>query len=153
MNSRLDLYSDTRLLAPARTVREELGGGSFVLRSPDPLQPHARCIGQWLEQWAEQTPDSVAFAQRQGDRWLEVTWAQARREVGRLAQGLLNLSLPEGAPVVILSDNSMDHLMLILAALHVGRPTCTVSSAYSRLTKDYGKVVGRPGASWSRKSP
>ena len=24
----------------------------FVLRSPEPLKPYARCIGEWLEHWA-----------------------------------------------------------------------------------------------------
>ena len=30
----------------------------------------------------------------------------------------------------------------MLAAMHVGRPVCTVSSAYCRLTKDYSKIHG-----------
>ena len=47
-----------------------------------------------------------------------------------------------GRPVVVLSDNGIDHALLMLAAMHVGRPVCTVSSAYCRLTKDYTKIQG-----------
>ena len=55
-----------------------------------------------------------------------------RARVGAVAQALLDLDLPAG-PVVILSDNSLDHLVLSLAAMHVGRAATTVSSAYCRL--------------------
>ena len=36
----------------------DLGEGAFELRSPEPLAPYVRCIGEWLEQWARQTPDA-----------------------------------------------------------------------------------------------
>ena len=41
---------------------------------------------------------------------------------------------------MILSDNSVDHALLILATMHLGRVACTVSSAYCRLTKDFEKI-------------
>jgi feruloyl-CoA synthase len=144
-------YDDPTKLAPARVVKEDLGDGIFVLRSPEALQPYDRCVGEWLERWAQRTPDALAFAERDADdAWRRLTWGEARTQVGALAQGLLDLQLPEGAPVVILSDNSVDHLLLMLAALHIGRPVCTVSSAYCRLAKVYDKVHGilaalRPG--------
>lgn len=128
-------------LAERRVLREDLPGGAFVLRHPEPLQPHARCIGDWLEHWARTTPDAVFLAEREAaGAWRRLTYAQAREAVGRIAQSLLDLQLPEGKPVVTLSDNSVDAALLALAAMHVGRPTCTVSSAYCRLTRDYGKI-------------
>ncbi len=139
----LDWIDDPRWLAPPRAVRVALDDGSFVLRSPEPLQPYARCIGEWLERWAAETPDAPAFAERGADgAWRRLTWAQTRAQVGRIAQGLLGLKLAPQAPVVVLSDNALDHLLLTLAAMHVGRAVCTVSSAYSRLTKDYTKIHG-----------
>ena len=42
--------------------------------------------------------------------------------------------------MVVLSDNSIDHLVLMLACMHIGRPVCTVSSAYCRLSQDYAKI-------------
>ncbi len=138
-------FDDPEYLSPPATVRESRPDGSFVLRSPHSLPPPVRCVGEWLEQSARQTPDAVAFAERDAggpDDWRELTWAQTRVEVGCVAQALLDMALPEGDPVVVLSDNSLDQLLLILACLHVGRPVCTVSSAYSRLTKDHSKVTG-----------
>jgi feruloyl-CoA synthase len=139
----LDWIEDPRMLAPPRAVRVNLDDGSFVLRSPQPLKPYARCIGEWLERWAAETPDAPAFAERTPDGgWRRLTWGQARAQVGRIAQSLLGLKLAPQAPIVVLSDNALDHLLLLLAGMHIGRAVCTVSSAYCRLTKDYGKIHG-----------
>ena len=139
----LDWMADPAWLAPPRAQRIPHGDGGFVLRSPEPLAPYARCIGEWLEHWARETPQAVAFQERAPDGgWVRLTWREARQSIGRIAQSLLDLRLPAGAPVVVLSDNSLEHLLLGLAAMHVGIPLCTVSSAYCRLTKDYGKVHG-----------
>ncbi|MCP5271982.1 MAG: feruloyl-CoA synthase [Burkholderiaceae bacterium] len=134
---------DPALIAPPRTVRIPFDDGSFVLRSPEPLKPYARCIGEWLDHWAAETPDAPAFSERAADGgWRSLTWRQAREQVGRVAQSLLGLKLLPQAPVVVLSDNAIDHLLLMLAAMHVGRAVCTVSSAYCRLTKDHTKIHG-----------
>eukprot|EP01031_Cornospumella_fuschlensis_P002887 gene2887-3609_t len=125
-------------------VQEDLGGGAFVLRSPEVLQPYARCVGEWIERWSVETPSALAVAERDatGEGWRRLTWRELREQVGRLAQGLLDLDLPPEAPVVILSDNSVDHLLLMLAGMHIGRAVCTVSSAYCRLAKEYSKIHG-----------
>ena len=137
------MFDDPRLLAPPRVVRVGFDDGSFVLRSPEPLKPYARRTGEWLERWAAETPDAPAFAERSADGgWRRLSWGQTRAQVGRIAQSLLGLKLAPQAPIVVLSDNSLDHLLLMLAAMHIGRAVCTVSSAYCRLTKDYTKIHG-----------
>ena len=136
-------FEDPEMLAPARVQRAELPDGSVVLRSPEALGPYARCVGQWLEQWASDTPDALAFAQRDASGgWRRLRWRELRSAVGAVAQSLLALDLPAGKPLVILSDNAIDHAVLMLAAMHIGRPVCSVSSAYCRLTKDYTKIAG-----------
>jgi feruloyl-CoA synthase len=132
------------MLAPPRTERVDLGGGAFLLRSPEPLQPYARCIGEWLEHWAAATPEALAFAEPDGaGGWQGLSWQQLRQRTGRLAQALLDLRLPAGKPIVVLSDNSLDHLVLLLAGMHIGRAVCTVSSAYCRLAgSDFGRIHG-----------
>ena len=134
-------FDDAASLALPRVIRQELAHGAFVLRHPQALQPYARCVGDWLEHWARTTPDAVFLGERDAiGGWRRMTYAQVREAVGRIAQSLLGLKLPPGQPVVTLSDNSVDAALLALAAMHVGRAACTVSSAYCRLTKDYGKI-------------
>ena len=137
------LYDNPALVAPARTLCREEADGSLVLSSPEALGAYDRCIGDWLERWAAETPDTLAFAERDASgAWRRVRWGELRRHVGAIAQRLLDLQLPRDRPVLVLSDNSIDHAMLMLAALHVGLPFCPVSSAYSRLTSDPTKIRG-----------
>jgi len=141
--NRFRLFDDPNSLAPPRAERQPLAGGGFVLRHPEPLQPYTRCIGAWLEHWAVTTPDALFLAERDAHgAWRRLSYAQVRQFVGRLGQALLDLQLPAGKPVVVLSDNAVDHALLLLASMHVGRPVCTISSAYSRLSKDFSKVHG-----------
>ena len=128
-------------LAPAQTEKEDRADGCFVLRSKQKLQPYARCIGDWVEHWAQATPDSIVLAERAGDgQWRTLSWQRLRTQLGAVAQGLLNLQLPPGRPIAILSDNSIDHAVLMLAAMHVGLQPATISSAYSRLSQDHQRL-------------
>ena len=138
----MSLHDEPGALASPGVERVDLGGGAFVLRSREPLGATARAVGEWLERWSRETPDAPFLAERDaGGGWRRLSYGQAREQVGRLAQGLLDRGLPDGAPVVILSDNSIDHALLSLAAMHVGRAVCAVTPAYSRMTQDHRKLA------------
>ncbi|MEN0108202.1 MAG: feruloyl-CoA synthase [Pseudomonas sp.] len=145
-----DIYHSDRL-APARTVYEPCADGGFILRSPEPLQAYARCVGEWLEHWAAERPEQLFLAERRNDTWLRLTYGEARYRVGALAQALLNMQLPAGAPLAILSENDLDHALLSLAAMHVGIPVATLSVTYSQSSGDCATLRAlldtlRPGA-------
>ncbi|MDP3223768.1 MAG: feruloyl-CoA synthase [Rubrivivax sp.] len=141
--ARAPFFDDPQCLAPRLVQRQDHAGGGFVLRSPEPLRPHARCVGEWLERWSRETPAAPAFAEASPGGWLTLNWQQLRQRVGAVAQGLLDLQLPSGQPVVVLSDNSLDHLVQLLAGMHVGRAVCTVSSGYCRLAGgDFSRIHG-----------
>lgn len=130
------------LFAAPRTVAEHRADGSIVLRSPERLRDSARCIGDWLEQWARQTPDAIFLAERGSAEapWTTVTYAQALRQVRAAASWILAQGLGLERPLAILSDNSIDHALLALAAQHVGVPSAAISPAYSLMSKDFGKL-------------
>jgi len=136
-------FDDPQVLAPRRVERLAHAEGGFVLRSPEPLQAHARCVGEWLERWAQETPDARAAAEpAAGGGWRTLSWHELRQRVGAVAQGLLDLELPAG-PLVVLSDNALDHLVLLLAGMHIGRAVCTVSSGYCRLAQgEFSRIHG-----------
>jgi len=129
-----DFFNDPTRLAPARVLCEPGADGSFILASPEPLQPYARCIGQWLEHWAAVKPDHPYLAERRNGGWFTLTYKEVRQRVGALAQGLLELDTAPGRPVLMLSENDIDQALLTLAAMHVGIPVSTVSVAYARNT-------------------
>ncbi|MFK4387200.1 feruloyl-CoA synthase [Bradyrhizobium sp. USDA 223] len=130
------------LFATPRTVAEHRPDGSIVLRSPEPLGETARCTGDWLEQWAQQRPDAIFLAERGNVEmpWTTVTYAQALRKVRAAASWILAQGLSADRPVAILSDNSIDHALLALAAQHVGVPSAAISPAYSLMSKDFDKL-------------
>ncbi|PPQ16313.1 feruloyl-CoA synthase [Bradyrhizobium sp. AC87j1] len=130
------------LFATPRTVAEHRADGSIVLRSPDPLRDGARCVGDWLEQWARQTPDAIFLGERGNvdAPWTTVTYAQALRQVRAAASWILAQGLSAERPLTILSDNSIDHALLALAAQHVGVPSAAISPAYSLMSKDFDKL-------------
>jgi feruloyl-CoA synthase len=126
--------------APADIEVEERPDGSIVLRSPQLLLPHARAVGDWLVHWAAHTPARVFLAERAGDQWHRLTYLDAFTRVRQIGQALLDLGLDERRPVAILSENSVDHALLALGAMHVGVPVAPISPAYSLMSKDYAKL-------------
>jgi feruloyl-CoA synthase len=135
------LHSDLHF-APPRVAVEKRSDGTLILRSPQPLAPFARAVGEWLAHWARTAPDRVFLAERAGDAWRKVTYAEALEAVRRIGEALLARGLSATRPVAILSDNSVDHALLALGAMHAGIPAAPISPAYSLMSKDHAKLKG-----------
>jgi feruloyl-CoA synthase len=140
--------------APQRVEIDKRPDGAMLLRSPQALGAFARCTGEWLAQWARNTPEKVFLAERSGDGWRTLGYRAALDSARRIGQALLNRGMDATRPVAILSDNSIDHALLTLGALHVGVPVVPVSPAYSLLSKDFAKLrhifeLIRPGLVWT----
>src|SRR5712692_817495 len=135
------------LFATPEIVADRRVDGSVWLKSITPLQPGARCVGDWLEQWARQTPDRIFLGERSSvdAPWTTVTYKDALRQVRSVAAWILAQGLSAERPLVILSDNSIDHALLALAAMHVGVPNAAISPAYSLMSKDFDKLKSMIG--------
>jgi feruloyl-CoA synthase len=120
---------------------EKRTDGSYILRSPEPLQPYQRCYTEALVHWARKAPDRTFLARRnnQGE-WVHLTYADALERVLHIAQGLLNRNLSAERPLMILSENSIESALMMLAAQHVGIPFAPVSPAYSLLSRSADRV-------------
>ena len=73
------------LFATPAIVADRRADGSILVRSTVPLQPAARCIGDWLEHWARQAPERD-FSRRSRQRRCAVDDGHLQ---GRLATGAL----------------------------------------------------------------
>ena len=151
MDDRLNVAAGgARRLARPDIERELRADGSFVIRSRTALGEFARSPADWLVQWATRTPEAVFVAERRqpgegaadDGLWRRVTYRDALTMARGIGQALLDLDVPRERPVVILSDNSVNHALLVLGAMMAGRQTAIVSSAYSRIAKDMGKLHG-----------
>jgi feruloyl-CoA synthase len=133
--------SETLFATPA-IVADRRADGSIILKSTMPLRDGARCVGDWLEHWARQAPDRIFVADRAnaGAPWSTVTYRDALKQVRAAAAWILAQGLRAERPLVILSDNSVEHALFALAAQHVGVPSAAISPAYSLMSKDFDKL-------------
>src|SRR5919199_1484992 len=126
-------------LAPA-AVNLERRGDNVYLRSPQKLAPYSRCVTEWLSHWSDKAPERTFLAERKGEAWRRISYREAYGAARRIGQALLERGLNAERPVAILSDNSIDHALLALGAMHVGIPAAPISPAYSLMSQDYGKL-------------
>jgi feruloyl-CoA synthase len=130
-----------RLFAPPAVERTHRADGCILLRSPEPLLPYSRCIGDWLVEWAATAPERPFLLERgPGGGWQGVTYAEALKKVRSIGAWLLQQGHTADSPVAILSDNSVEHGLLALAAMHVGITVMPISPAYSLMSRDFGKL-------------
>lgn len=126
---------------PFRNEVERRADGTLYLRPVEALAPYPERLMDWLEHWTMHAPQRVLVARRQsGGEWRTVTYEQMLARVRRIAAGLLTRELSAERPIVILSGNSIEHLMLAFAAMWAGIPYCPVSPAYSRVSTDLRKL-------------
>lgn len=126
--------------APAAVTVERRAGGEMILRSPQDLAPYPRCLGEYLERWARERPQAVFLAERAGSEWRRVTYSEALAAARSIGTALLRRALSIDRPVLVLSDNSVDHGLLMLGAMHAGVPIAPVSPAYSLMSRDFATI-------------
>ncbi|WP_425074549.1 feruloyl-CoA synthase [Sagittula sp. S175] len=121
-----------------KVKREDRADGSIILTSGYDMSPVAEKTGVWVDRWAAEAPDRVFIAERDGEGWREVSYAETRRIVRELAGGLLARGV--SAPLVVISGNGVDHGLLTLAAQYIGVPTVPLAEQYSLIPEARGQL-------------
>jgi feruloyl-CoA synthase len=111
-----------------------------MLRSTDPLGEHPPTVAHYLRYGAEAHPDRILATRVVSGAREVVTWGEARARADGLAQALLDRGLGVDRPLMILSGNSIEHLVLTLAGLTAGIPVLPVSAAYSLVGRDHERI-------------
>src|SRR6202522_3558455 len=118
-----------------------LADGAILVRSDEPLGPYPQVLTDRLLHWAKISPNKICIAKREADgEWRKLTYAQVLQAVTNIGQSLLDRDLSEDRPVAILSENDLEHFLLMLAGQHVGIPTAHISPVYSLVSRDFGKL-------------
>jgi feruloyl-CoA synthase len=113
---------------------------TVLLSSREPLGPFAASMAHLFRRHASAHPNRVLAAERDGDRWHELTWGEARATADALAQAFLDRGLGPDRPLMVLSGNSVAHLAVLLGAYTAGVPVLPISPAYSLLSHDHERV-------------
>lgn len=94
-----------------------------------------RTLGDWLEKWAEETPDREAVVY--SDRNLRFTYAQLNSRVDQLAKGFIEIGVEKGTHVGIWATNVPDWLTILYACAKVGAVCVTVNTNYKQSELEY----------------
>lgn len=127
---------------PTSTQKIVRTDGSILLKLEQNLEEFPEKITKKLIYWAEKTPDKIFIARRNSDdnTWAKLSYLETYNKVKSIGQYLLNLNFSSEETIAILSDNSIEHALLALAALHVGIPYTPISPPYSLVSNDFGKL-------------
>ncbi|TFL15787.1 hypothetical protein CSC67_03430 [Pusillimonas caeni] len=128
--------------APVEIDVQQRPDGVVLVSNRQPLGAlPVRQLGDYLRRHARERPEQTFLAEPDGrGRWTRLSYAQARRKADALSQWMLNLGLPDDRPIMVLSENSIHHALLQLAAMQIGIPVMPVSTAYSLMSRTCGKV-------------
>ena len=114
--------------------------GSLRLRSITPLAAHEPSLARLFRSAVEAEPGRIFLAEREGETWRRLTYEVARPIVDAIAQALFDRGLSAERPVMILSGNSVDHALMMLAGYTAGVPVAPISVAYSLQSQDHAKL-------------
>ncbi|MDR0332191.1 MAG: AMP-binding protein [Dysgonamonadaceae bacterium] len=92
------------------------------------MQLFDKTLGDWLEYWAETTPDKEYIVY--SDRDLRFTWKSFNERVDNMAMGLISIGVTRGTNVGIWAQNVPDWLTFLYATAKIGAVAVTVNTNY-----------------------
>ena len=145
MTSTTPRYRPLRFGVTRVQMREGQQGVRYMT-ADQPLQPYAQRMTDRLVHWAETEPQRTFMARRSKNAdgstggWRHISYREALESARAIGQALLDRGLSADRPVVILSENDLEHALLSLGCLYAGIPWCPTSPAYSTISQDYDKL-------------
>ncbi|MDE2361258.1 MAG: feruloyl-CoA synthase [Hyphomicrobiales bacterium] len=128
-------------LGPQDVEIDRRANGIIYARSPHAIGPVPGDVTSLLEHWARETPEQTFVARRAADGgWRTLSYGRFYDRMRGICAALLARDVSAERPVAILSGNSIEHLLLSLACMHIGVPFAPISTAYSLVSSDYGKL-------------
>lgn len=135
------MYKNT-LFGPTKTYKKQLENGIIHFGNEQKLGDFPTKITDRLVQWAETKPTHTFIGRRNQitREWEKLSYAETLEKTKNVAQYLLNLEFSPDETVVILSENSLEHALLVLASVHIGITYTPISPPYSLVSDDFGKL-------------
>ena len=94
-----------------------------------------KTLGDWLEHWAQTTPDKEYIVY--SDRDLRFTWKQFNERVDDMARGLIAIGVTKGTHVGLWAQNVPDWLTFLYACAKIGAVCITVNTNYKQNELEY----------------
>ncbi len=120
---------------------EQLSGGSFVVRSTLPLGPYPASVIAVLKARAELAGDQILFRESNEHGIVgEISYRDAYRQACKIGRTYLELGASGERPVALIAENSIKTAIAILGCYAAGVPVSPISSSYSKMSSDFGKL-------------
>jgi len=141
MQTNIDKMPASPVKTPEVHVERRADGSVLIRCGTDPA-PGPRSIGHLFVERALQFPLRPFLKQREEGQgpWRSISYGEALAKVRAIAQWLLDQGMMPNDCVMILSGNSIEHALLMLAGYVSGIPVAPVSAAYSLLSTDHIKL-------------
>ncbi len=115
--------------------------GTIILYSAIPLESYPYRLTERLKHWATVAPDRIFIGRKNSNGgWDTLTYSETFNKVKNIAQALLHKNISSENPVAILSENSIEHALIALAALNIGIAYSSIAPAYSLRSVDFDKL-------------
>jgi feruloyl-CoA synthase len=126
---------------PCVDVRRGDGGVVYVSCGLK-YEPGLPSLIDYLARAAQLRPATTFLAERDSSQqWRRLTYTAASRDTAAVATWLIRHGFgPGSSPIMILSENSIEHALLTLGAMRAGAAVAPVSPTYS-----FGKELSRLG--------
>lgn len=135
------MYKNTPF-GPTKTYKKQLENGIVHFGNEQKIEVFPTKITDKLVHWAEIKPNHTFIGRRNPTTrdWHKLSYAETLEKVKSVAQYLINLEFASDETVVILSENSLEHALLVLASVHIGITYTPISPPYSLVSDDFGKL-------------
>jgi feruloyl-CoA synthase len=118
--------------APREVRIEKRPDGTLVLQSPIEFETPQWSILDLIPEWAAKAPQRIFLAQRLPDgEWQKISYAELWQRVQSVGQAMIDLGARRGDRLAILSGNSIEHAIVMFAAMSVGVVAAPISPNYS----------------------
>ena len=128
-------------LGSSDVVVDRRSDGTIVVRSAHPLGNYPERMTERFDHWARHASYRTFLAQREPKfGWRNVTYAEAQFFARRIGQAVLNRGLSVERPVVILSENEIEHALLGIGCMYAGVPYAPITPEYSLTSTDFREL-------------
>jgi hypothetical protein len=94
-----------------------------ILRADVPLAPYPERVTDDLVRWARETPGATFLAERDGERWRTISYAEMLDRVRHIGGALLAAGGSPDRPLAIIAENGIDHAAVALRRRRSPRAT------------------------------
>ena len=142
MNAAPQNYPERLVKLGGHEINFHYDNETLYISPKEQLKDYPQKLTDRLLQYAKSHPDRTFAAKRnaQGE-WTKLSYSDTVQKAWHIAQALHNRSdLSAERPLLILSGNDLEHLLLSMGAMLAGVPFSAISPAYSLISQDFDKL-------------